>query len=62
MKTKRMLAWLFIAVIITISGTSIGVILYGFINYDIKTCIVVGNVSFWSLFAIQHRKGVNLDC
>jgi len=58
MKTKRLLAWLFIGIVLTISGMFIGVLLYGFIEYDFKTCIILGTLSFWGLFAIQHKREI----
>ena len=56
-KTKRMLAWLFVGIVLTISGMFIGVLLYAFIDYDFNTCLLLGTASFWGLFAIQYRRG-----
>ena len=57
LKTKRFLAWLFIGVVLTISGMFIGVLFSGFLDYNFNTCLLLGTVSFWGLFAIQHRRG-----
>ena len=60
-KTKRMLAWLFVGIVLTISGMFIGVLLYAFIDYDFNTCLILGTLSFWGLFAIQRGREIKFE-